>query len=387
MTARTGRDGWDGSAPGSRRAPLPVLDSVDNGVHSALVPPGALHHRVTAALSNWQLDDAEELLADVGTDSSPYVAPAPRDGGRPADLGRAWADTLRAELLVRRLRQAGFTLVGDPVEPPSGPGAESALDLHAGVAELIDGAGASEDGDPRASSAALAIALVRSAKAAFDATADELQRAAGLARHARIELLSRRTDAAMDEAVEAASLLGPAMPPSALLVQTLTDLAGVLADLELMPLALDYQRRAHETAVAAAAVPGALGWGGDDDSDGAPDVLVARTASGLGELCAELGEALLDDGDPDAAQPHFAEARALAEQALALLPPDAAEAVVAAQVVHGWSLVGLGEHAAAVGPLRAAVRTTATGDRGLQAAALLALGRALRRQGDGGGAD
>ncbi|WP_244277264.1 diguanylate cyclase domain-containing protein [Geodermatophilus obscurus] len=347
------------------------------------MPPGALHHRVTVALSNWQLDDAEELLADVGTDS-PYVAPAPRDGGadRPADLGRAWADTLRAELLVRRLRQAGFTLVGDPVEPASGPGAAPALDLHAGVAELIDGAPASEDGDPRASSAALAIALVRSAKAAFDATADELQRAAGLARHARIELLSRRTDAAMDEAVEAASLLDPAMPPSALLVRTLTDLAGVLADLELMPLALDYQRRAHETAVTAAAVPGAL-----RPEDGDPDVLVARAASSLGELCAELGEALLDDGVPDAAGPHFAEARTLAEQALTLLPPESAEAVLAAQVVHGWALVGLGEHAAAVGPLRAAVHATTAGDRALHAAALLALGRALRRQGNGRGAD
>ncbi|MGY1681627.1 diguanylate cyclase domain-containing protein [Geodermatophilus sp. SYSU D01176] len=350
------------------------------------MPPGALHHRVTAALSNGRLDDAEELLADVGSDSSPYVAPAPRAGAadRPSDLGRAWADTLRAELLVRRLRQAGFTLVGDPVEPASAPGTGVALDLHAGVAELIDGPPpGTEDGDPRASRAALAIALVRSAKAAFDATEDELQRAAGLARHARIELLSRRIDAAMDEAVEAASLLDPALPPSALLVETLGTLAGVLADLELMPLALDYRRRAHETAVAAAALPGAL-----RAEDGAPDVLVARAAARLGELCAELGEALLDDGDPDAAAAHFAEARALAEQALALLPPESAEAVVAAQVVHGWALVGLGEHAAAAGALRAAVRATAaTGDRARQAAALLALGRALRRQGDGRGAD
>jgi diguanylate cyclase (GGDEF)-like protein len=384
VTARTGWGGSDGSAPDPRRAPRTVLDSIDNGGHSALVPPGALHHRVTAALSNGQLDDAEELLADVGTDSSPYATPAPRDGGpdRPADLGRAWADTLRAELLVRRLRRAGFTLVGDPVDPTSGPGAAAGLDLHAGVAELIDGATTAEDGDPRASHAALAIALVRSAKAAFDATEDELQRAAGLARHARIELLSRRIDAAMDEAVEAASLLDPALPPSALLVETLTTLASVLADLELMPLALDYQRRAHETAVAAAAVPGAL-----RPEDGGPDLLVARAAGSLGELCAELGEGLLDDGDPDAAAPHFAEARALAEQALALLPPEPAEAVVAAQVVHGWALVGLGEHAAAVEPLRDVVRTTATGDRALHAAALLALGRALRRQGDGGGAD
>jgi hypothetical protein len=115
-----------------------VLDSVGTDVHSALVPPGALHQQVTAALSNWQLDDAEELLADVGSDPSPYVAPAPRagDAETPADLGRAWADTLRAELLVRRLRKAGFTLVGDPVEPPHGTGSPPALDLHAGVAEL-----------------------------------------------------------------------------------------------------------------------------------------------------------------------------------------------------------------------------------------------------------
>ncbi|MDP9428268.1 MAG: GGDEF domain-containing protein, partial [Actinomycetota bacterium] len=351
------------------------------------MPPGALYRRVTAALNNWQLDDAEELLADTGTES-PYAAPAPRGEApdRPADLGRAWADTLRAELLVRRLRQAGFTLVGDPVEPAPEPAAADVLDLHAGVAELIDGTpSGTGDGDPRAESAshaALAIALVRSAKAAFDATEDELQRAAGLARHARIELLSRRTDAAMDEAVEAASLLDPALPPSALLVQTLSTLAGVLADLELMPLALDYQRRAHATAVAAAAAPGAL-----RSEDGDPEVLVARSATGLGELCAELGEALLDDGDPDAAEPHFAEARALAEQVLALLPPESAEAVLAAQVVHGWALVGLREHAAAVGPLRAAVRATATGDRMLHTAALLALGRALRRQDDGSGAD
>jgi diguanylate cyclase (GGDEF)-like protein len=51
--------------------------------------------------------------------------------------------------------------------------------------------------------------------------------------------------------------------------------------------------------------------------------------------------------------------------------------------VHGWALVGLGEHAAATGPLRAAVRiTSATADRAQLASAQLALGRALRRQGD-----
>jgi diguanylate cyclase (GGDEF)-like protein len=369
---------WDERDGGGRASPLP-LDTGTCDVHSALVPPGALHQRVTAALANWQLDDAEELLADVDGDPSPYAA-----GDHPPSLGRAWADTLRAELLVRRLRVAGFTVVGEPVAADGN--AEPALDLHAGVAELIDGDGPKDgDGDGRAESAsraALAIALVRSAKAAFDAADDDLQRAAGLARHARIELLSRRIDAAMDEAVEAASLLDPALAPSALLVDSLGTLAGVLADLELMPLALDYQRRAHEAATAAAATPGALG-----PDDGDPDVLIAVTATRLGELCAELGEALLDDGVPDAAEPHFAEARRLAEQALALLPPDSPQ-LAAAQVVHGWALVGLSEHAAAVHPLRAAVRTgAARGDRALLTSARLALGRALRRQGDGPGAD
>src|SRR5918993_2031220 len=255
-----------------------MLDTGSYTMHSALVPPGALHHRVTAALANWQLDDAEELLAGVERDPSPYVASEPAGGASddaPGSLGRAWADTLRAELLVRRLRVAGFTLVGDPVTGDSSE--EESLDLHAGVGKLIDG---DDDGDPRAESAsraALAIALVRSAKAAFDATDDDLQRAAGLARHARIELLSRRIDAAMDEAVEAASLLDPVLPPSALLVDTLGTLAGVLADLELMPLALDYQRRAHEAAITAAADPGTLG-----PDDGDPDVLVATTATCLG---------------------------------------------------------------------------------------------------------
>ncbi|WP_243737804.1 diguanylate cyclase domain-containing protein [Blastococcus xanthinilyticus] len=353
-------------------------------MHSALVPPGALHHRVTAALSNWQLDDAEQLLAGAERDASPYVAAAPAGGApeaAPTSLGRAWADTLRAELLVRRLRVAGFTLVGDPV--PSGSPAGPALDLHAGVAELIDGT--AEDADPRAESAsraALAIALVRSAKAAFDAADDDLQRAAGLARHARIELLSRRIDAAMDEAVEAASLLDPALVPSALLVDTLGTLAGVLADLELMPLALDYQRRAHETAQAAGADPAVLG---PDDPD--PDVLVAASATQLGELCAELGEGLLEDGAAESARPYFAEARELAEQALAQLPPGA-PGVVPAQVVHGWALVGLDEQAAAVGQLRGAVRlSAAAADRDRLASAQLALGRALRRQGDGRAGD
>jgi diguanylate cyclase (GGDEF)-like protein len=380
-------DAWDASGEG-RRVSEQVLDSAGDDVHSALVPPGALHHRVTAALANWQLDDAEELLAGVDRDPSPYVAADPAAGAgshagadAPVSLGKAWADTLRAELLVRRLRVAGFTLVGDPVTADAST--VPALDLHEGVEKLIDGTG--DETDARAESAtraALAIALVRSAKAAFDATDDELQRAAGLARHARIELLSRRIDAAMDEAVEAASLLDPMLAPSALLIDTLGTLAGVLADLELMPLALDYQRRAHECAVAAAADPGSLG-----PDDGDPDLLVASTATCLGELCAELGEGLLDDGVPESAAPYFADARRFAEEALALLPPES-PGVVTAQVVHGWALVGLGEHAAAIGPLRAAVRiTSATADRAQLASAQLALGRALRRQGDGTAAD
>ncbi len=282
MTQRPAWDASDGTgdrSDTSRRARPGVLDSPGGGVHSALVPPGALHHRVTAALANWQLDDAERLLSVVDP-SSPYEAPAEAGGTADDDatgLGRAWADTLRAELLVRRLRVAGFTLVGDPLDAP---GATESLDLHAGVTGLLDrgegGTAGRDDGDPRSGSAAdaaLAIALVRSAKAAFDASDDDLQRAAGLARHARIELLSRRIDAAMDEAVEAASLLDPKLPASALLVDTLSTLAGVLADLELMPLALDYQRRALETAVAAAGA-GVLG-----PDDGDPDVVTARAAT------------------------------------------------------------------------------------------------------------
>src|SRR3954447_19172835 len=379
-------DAWDAWDEG-RRVPEQVLDTAGDDVHSALVPPGALHQRVTAALANWQLDDAEELLAGVERDPSPYVAadPAADAAGHdradaPGSLGKALADTLRAELLVRRPRAAAFTLVGEPVTTDA---AQPALDLHAGVENLIDGDGTSDD--PRSESAtraALAIALVRSAKAAFDATDDDLQRAAGLARHARIELLSRRIDAARKEAVEAASLLDPGLPPSALLVDTLSTLAGVLADLELMPLALDYQRRAYETAMAAAATPEAL-----TDEDGDPDVLVPTHATRLGELCAELGEGLLDNGAPESAAPHFAEGRRMAERALELLPPEE-PGVVAAQVVHGWTLVGLGEHTAATGQLRAAVRiTSATADRALLSSAQLALGRALRRQGDGRGAD
>src|SRR3954463_10143865 len=163
-------DAWDAWDEG-RRVPEQVLDTAGDDVHSALVPPGALHHRVTAALANWQLDDAEELLADVERDRSPYEVvdadPLPDENG--VSLGRAWADTLRAELLVRRLRVAGFTLVGDPLGPTS-EAAPAPLDLHAGVAELIEGSAEdapAHEEDPRAESAsraALAIALVRSAK-------------------------------------------------------------------------------------------------------------------------------------------------------------------------------------------------------------------------------
>src|SRR3954453_24047987 len=110
-------DAWDAWDEG-RRVPEQVLDSTGDDVHSALVPPGALHQRVTAALANWQLEDAEELLAGVERDPSPYAVADPAAGAdesAPASLGKAWADTLRAELLVRRLRVAGFTLVGEPM--------------------------------------------------------------------------------------------------------------------------------------------------------------------------------------------------------------------------------------------------------------------------------
>ena len=74
MTAAPGWDGW-GTTDGGRRVRGDVLDSDGGAVHSALVPPGALHHRVTAALANWQLDDAERLLSVVDP-STPYAAPS-----------------------------------------------------------------------------------------------------------------------------------------------------------------------------------------------------------------------------------------------------------------------------------------------------------------------
>ena len=100
MSPRRGWGRWD-ATDRTRRARRHLLDTAGDGMHSALVPPGALHHRVTAALANWQLDDAEELLAGVERDPTPYAAPEPGSAG-PADgdparaLGRAWADTLRA---------------------------------------------------------------------------------------------------------------------------------------------------------------------------------------------------------------------------------------------------------------------------------------------------
>ncbi|WP_229827678.1 diguanylate cyclase domain-containing protein [Klenkia taihuensis] len=332
------------------------------------MPPGILHEQVSVALANWQLDVAEALLAD--TDADP--APSATSGAPLTSLSRAWADTLRAELLVRRLRMAGFTLLGDPIDDAGGA-AEPPLDLHGGT----DPGARVDTRTESAGHAAAAIALVRSARAAFDASDDDLQRAAGLARHARIELLSRRVDAAMDEAVEAASLLDPALPPSPLLVHTLGALSAVLADLELMPLALDYQRRAHHTALRLAEdEPGPGGTG-----------LVGDSAARLAALCAEVGEGLLDDDSPDAADPHFTEARALAEESLAGLPEGDPHRPTA-EVVLGSALVGLGEHDAAVATLQRVVAAVpAAQDRALLAAAELALGRALRRQDRGTDAD
>ena len=336
-------------------------------MHSALVPPGILHERVSSALTNWHLDVAESLLADADADPGP----AATAGAPLTSLSRAWADTLRAELLVRRLRMAGLTLLGDPIDDATTPvPAEPTADEAATGAELGTRSQTADD-------AATAIALVRSARAAFDAADDDLQRAAGLARHARIELLSRRVDAAMDEAVEAASLLDPALVASPLLVHTLGALSGVLADLELMPLALDYQRRAHHTALRLA----------EDEPGPASLALVGDSASRLAALCAEVGEGLLDDGIADAADPHFTQARALAVETLAGLPADDPHRPTA-EVVLGAALVGLGEHDAAVTALQRVVgQIPAEQDRALLASAELALGRALRRQGNGTAAD
>jgi diguanylate cyclase (GGDEF)-like protein len=345
-------------------------------------------------LANWQLDTAETLLADIDSSLPSHTTAVGELGGGPlTSLARAWADTLRAELLVRRLRLAGYSLLGEPLVD-GGPEQDGALDLHAGVAELhanrTDGEEPRTGSESRAESAAhaaLAIALVRSARAAFDAQDDGLHRAAGLVQHARIELLSRRVDAAMDEAVEAASLLDPALPVGPLLVHTLSGLAGVLADLELMPLALDYQRRAAETAEIAAqqAIGSAAGPAGPGGRS--PRALSADAATWLAAMCAEVGESLLDDGSPETAAPHFTEARDLAVRALGQLPAGD-PGVLDTQTVHGWALVGLGDHAAAITLLQAAVRA-ATGPehRALLASAELGLGRALRRSGNGPAAD
>nr|WP_246215393.1 diguanylate cyclase [Modestobacter muralis] len=342
-----------------------------------MVPPGVLHQQVSSALASWQLDSAEALLREVDGEASA----ADRAAAPLTSLARAWADTLRAELLVRRLRLAGYSLLGDPLVD-GGPEQDGPLDLHGGTGLLSDVPVDRDSRSESATHAALAIALVRSARAAFDAQDDDLQRAAGLARHARIELLSRRVDAAMDEAVEAASLLDPGLAPSPLLVHTLGSLAAVLADLELMPLALDYQRRAADVAA------GLAGRTIEDDDPADSELLAGlagETATRLAALCAEVGEALLEDGSPDAAAPHFAEARDLAVRALAQLPPTDA-GVLDARVVHGWALVGLGEHATAVSVLRPVVGRTGE-DRALLASAELGLGRALRRSGDPRAAD
>ena len=66
------------ASPGPQRA---VLDTDPGDVHSALVPPGALHHQVTAALSTWRLADAEQLLSQVGIDPSPYAGGPDTSGG------------------------------------------------------------------------------------------------------------------------------------------------------------------------------------------------------------------------------------------------------------------------------------------------------------------
>ena len=187
----------------------------------------------------------------------------------------------------------------------------------------------------------------------------------------------------MDEAVEAASLLDPLLAPER------------AADRHARHAGRRPRRPRADAAGAGLPAPGARVRHGRGRgpriararTTATPTCSSPSTATCLGELCAELGEGLLDDGVPESAAPYFAEARQFAEEALALLPPES-PGVVTAQIVHGWALVGLGEHAAAVGQLRAAVRiTSATADRAQLASARLALGRALRRQGDGAAAD
>jgi diguanylate cyclase (GGDEF)-like protein len=368
----------------SRRADPPVRDTTVTPGQSALVPPGLLHQRVSTALANWQLDAAEALLQQIDGELPP--TPAADRGTAPlTSLARAWADTLRAELLVRRLRVAGYSLLGDPLVE-GGPEQDGPLDLHQAVVDVANAdAPAQRDGrSVSATHAALAIALVRSARAAFDAQDDDLQRAAGLARHARIELLSRRVDAAMDEAVEAASLLDPELPVTPLLVHTLSSLAAVLADLELMPLALDYQSRAAAAARELASSPGDRA--GDADAATAR-ALAADAVIRLAALRAEVAEGLRDDAGVEAAAPQFTEARDLAEEALEQLPAGD-PAVLDAHVVRGWALAGLDEHPAAATLLRSVVGAAgAREDRELVASAELGLGRALRRSGEPRAAD
>ena len=187
----------------------------------------------------------------------------------------------------------------------------------------------------------------------------------------------------MDEAVEAASLLDPVLPPSALLVDTLDTLAGVLADLELMPLALDYQRRAHEAATAAAADPGTLG-----PDDGDPDVLVATTRDPARRALRRARRGPARRRRPGIRHPavrrgppagRAGAGAAAAGGSPASSPPRSCTA-------GRWS--GSASTSPPTGQLRAAVRiTSATADRAQLASAQLALGRALRRQADVRSAD
>ena len=256
-------------------------------------------------------------------DPSPYVAadPAADAPATPTSPSAAPGPTRCApSCSCAGCASPASRCVGDPVAA-DGPEPDAALDLHAGVAELIDGARRRRDGDPRsesASRAALAIALVRSAKAAFDAHGRRpaARRRPGPARPHRAALPpDRRRHGRGGRGGQ------PARPaacrPSALLVDTLGTLAGVLADLELMPLALDYQRRAARGRPRPRPpTPARLG-----PDDGDPDVLVAvdrhlarRALRRAGRGAARRRRARV--GRP-ATSPRPAR---LAEQALALLP-------------------------------------------------------------------
>ena len=187
----------------------------------------------------------------------------------------------------------------------------------------------------------------------------------------------------MDEAVEAASLLDPGLPPTPLLVHTLGALAAVLADLELMPLALDYQHRAEEVATALAATPGERAT---DVDRWPPGRSRPRRRPGSARSARSWARGCWTTAAPTPPRPHFARP-ARARRAGAGRCPTATPACWTPR----WSAAG--RWSAWVSPMPrppccAAPRSPPpTQDRALLASAELGLGRALRRSGARADAD